>query len=69
MNDADSFDTDRLSGSIQYDDNHQEIPLADNIPPPVIERNPKEEKKLKKKEVKDISSKTKSISFFFTGRK
>jgi hypothetical protein len=32
MNDADSFDTDRLSGSIQYDDDQQDPVLNDNIP-------------------------------------
>lgn len=45
MNDADSFDGDRLSGSLQYADDH--------TPQTVVEHNRinKDQKKLKKKEV------------------
>lgn len=56
----DSFDTDRISGSIQYDD--------DNIPQPVMEYATirKDEKKSKKKEV---TKKIKIIYFVFSSFK
>jgi hypothetical protein len=54
MNDADSFDTDRLSGSIQYDDDQQDLPYNDDIPQPITDYETirKDDKKSKKKEVK-----------------
>ena len=47
INDVDSFDTDRLSGSIQYDD--------DNVPQPIMDYEiiRKDEKKSKKKGVRN----------------
>jgi hypothetical protein len=49
INDVDSFDTDRLSGSIRYDD---------DIPQPVMDYEiiRKDDKKTKKKDVKKFSS-------------
>ena len=54
INDADSFDTDRLSGSIQYDDDQQDPHLTDDTHQPVMEYETirKDDKKLKKREVK-----------------
>ena len=48
MNDGDSFDTDRLSGSLQYDDDQEPVdrysrpPVADVEP---VERDGKKSKK------------------------
>jgi hypothetical protein len=54
INDADSFDTDRLSGSLQYDDDEAQI--NDDIPQPIMnyETIQKDGKKSKKKEVKHV---------------
>ncbi|CAF4243228.1 unnamed protein product, partial [Rotaria magnacalcarata] len=59
MNDGDSFDTDRLSGSIQYDDddddNQQDPNFNNDMPPPPVtdyEAVRKTNKKSKKDEVK-----------------
>ena len=60
INDGDSFDTDRLSGSIQYDDEPvMDDDDDDTLPPPQMiaprtdyDSNRKDEKKLRKQEVK-----------------
>lgn len=46
INDVDSFDTDRLSGSIQYDDDQQDLPYnhQPNTSYETIQRNVKKTK-------------------------
>ncbi|CAF4344989.1 unnamed protein product [Rotaria sp. Silwood2] len=55
INDADSFDTDRLSGSLQYDDDQQDPTINNDIPQPIMEYEiiRRDDKKTKKKEETD----------------
>lgn len=65
INDGDSFDTDRLSGSIQYnDDDDNDLP-----PAPAPRMNNSDAKKLRKKEVRKDRDDCMLIERILLGRK